>query len=321
MDQVKQNEMQVERAITNPTTSPMSVITLEELRNRRIVTTPLDVPLYSTLRGRARRVGQINHEWNEATLSASFTASKYSNGTISGLTGGASTPTRKNNHVMQVGAIAKVSGIVGATTVTGDNGGGAMEIELNDKYNHLVRSIEYFLWNGVYATAQDEMDGIATLVTTAVDNSAGGGSPVVLDINSVDLAIAQMADAGLTPTALYCDYIVAQRISKFASDRVTYQNTTEAMNGVGSRAFMYASPFGFTVQVKPIRSTFLPADSAYLLDETKINLVYMGDAVEMSEPLAKTDDGDSVLLKSYVGLEVINASAHRVLTNVDNVLA
>ena len=81
MDQVKQNEMQVERAITNPTTSPMSVITLEELRNRRIVTTPLDVPLYSTLRGRARRVGQINHEWNEATLSASFTASKYSNGT------------------------------------------------------------------------------------------------------------------------------------------------------------------------------------------------------------------------------------------------
>jgi len=318
---VQEQEVKVQRALLDPSASAVTTITLEDLKRNRVVVTPTDTPLYSAIKGRTRRVTQQDFGWNESTLNSTFSANKYTNGNTSSLASiSGSTPARKGNHIMSIGTIAKVSGIVDATTVTDDNGGGAMEVELNDKYALLVRSIEYFLWRGDNGTNADEMDGISQIVTTAVQNNGGAGN-APLDVNSLDLAIVQMYNAGLSPSAFYCSPFVAQRVASFASGRVKYNDTVEAMNGIGQKAFMYASPFGYVVEVKPTRAEFLPASSAYLLDESKIRLCYMGTQVEQSEPLAKIDDTASVLMKAYVSVEVQNATAHRVITEVSNDLA
>lgn len=321
LNNVNDQEVKVQRALLDPTASAVTTISLEDLKAQRVVVTPTDTPLYSSISRRARQVTNQHFSWNESTLNSTFTANKYTNGNTSSLAAiSGSTPSKKGNYIMSIGTVAKVSGIVDATRVTDDNGGGSMEVELNDKYALLVRTIEYFLWKGDHTTNADEMDGIASIVTTAVQNNGGGGD-APLDVNSLDLAIVQMYNAGLSPSALYCSPFVAQRIASFASGRVQYNDTVQAMNGIGQKAFMYASPFGYVIQVKPTRSDFLPASTAYLLDESKIRLCYMGSAVEQTERLAKIDDTTSVLMKAYVSIEVQNKTAHRAIEEVSNDLA
>jgi hypothetical protein len=213
---------------------------------------------------------------------------------------------------MAYAEIARVGGLAQAIDTIDGN---AMVLETRQKYQQLCRGIEYYLWNGDHGGSSDETNGVVTLVTTSVANGN-----VALQENILQTAIVQAIDEGIIPDTLFASPVVCYRVANLSEDRISYDNTVEAQGGVGQRAFFYSTPFGYTVKVQPVRTVFLPSGTAYVVDSTLLTLRYAGEDVISSKPLAESNDGMAVLMKSYFGLELKNADAHRVITQISEAL-
>lgn len=319
---VASTEEQVSRAITDPKVTPFSdKYSIQELQRLQLITTPKDTPLLSLLlaKGSVRSMSWL-FEWNEATLNTTFSDALYDGFDTSGLSGANGTVSRKSNHIMALAQVAKVGGLaLSFETVEGD----AMRLEIQSKYLQLLRAMEYYLWNGSFAGDNKQTDGVATLVTTAVDNNPTVAVPTpALDETIFGTAIVSVVDAGQIPTHAFCEPIVAQRIANFAKNRVQYFNTVEANGGIGMAGFTYMTPFGYPIQVVPVRSSFIPTGHVYVLDMDVVTLRHSGaNVVDSKQASVGLNDGQAVLFTSYIGLELKNKTAHRVITNVGLSLA
>lgn len=306
----------VSKAITDPKTTPMTdKFSIQELQSANYITTPIDTPLLNLLLKKGSvRSGNYLFEWTESVLSSDFTSAIYDGYTTTGISQANGASTRKGNYLSAVGQIAVVSGM---TKELDTIEGNPMRLEVQQKYLHLMRCMEYLLWKGNHTTSNLQTNGVEVLVTTAVDNTSG-----VLKQNSLDSAIVQAVDAGIMPTHIFCSPNDAQVIAGFAKNRIFYTNTVDAGNGIGKQALMYVSPFGLTLEVTPVRDVYKTTATIYVLDMTLVTLRHAGASVVQSQQLsAGMLDGEAVLFKSYLGLELKNADAHRVITNVAQVLA
>lgn len=302
-------EQTVSRAFLDPAATPISdVYNIEELQSLELITTPKDTPLVNQLLSGAVHSGNMLFEWVETTLPATLTNGKYDGYDVSTINEGNATPATKSNHLMAVGQIARVSGLVNALNVVNGN---AMLTALQQRYIQLLRMMEYYLWNGDYSDANDETDGIVELVTTAIAN--GGG---VIQEAILQAAITGCVTDGIDPDTAYCSFLIAYAIANMAEDRIRYDSVNTATNGIGQQAFYYMSPFGYNIRIQPVRPTFIPTGTVYVMDSSLMTLRYTGDAVVTAKPLAEANDGQAILLRAWFGLELKDAASHRVITGV-----
>ncbi len=315
-----QNQEQVgedlERSMTLVGTSPVPTYSIRELRALELVKTPLDVPLFTMLTAspeKMAKTGNRYYEWLETELSNNFAGAVGDGYDLSNITETGGTPTTKGNYCMAIYQIARVGGMVEETNMVG---GDAMLVETSHKYAQLIRAIEYFLWNGNHTSDVNHTDGLVTLITNSVPN--GGGALVEAVLQT---AIVTAVDNGINPDTVFCLPIHAQRIASFSSNRIRYNDTTEAEGGIGQRSFRYNTPFGYTLNVQPVRSTFLPTGKVYIVDSSMMRLRYMGNDLIKSRLLPETNDGTAVLLKSYVGLELSCAEKAVAITGVASTVA
>lgn len=312
MSEIIENEVQeVERALTNVATSPLQdIYDIEELERRSILTTPADVPVFSFLRGSATKSINRTFEWDEiATNNTTLTDGKYGGYTPPSDNQGS--PARLSNNLMAYGQVARVSNFAQALEYVD---GTALNLELQQKYNRLVRGIEYYFWNGD-KTGGDETDGIVTLVTNSVAN--GGGALVETVLQQ---AIVNVFENGGTVTHIFARPTVCQRIANFVQNRVHY-NDNRGDGGISKRAFTYLSPFGVDIMVVPVRPEFIPSGAVYCLDMEYLKMRYAGSSVLMNTDLGEINDGKATLLKSYFGLELKAKNLYHIkITGVANSL-
>lgn len=308
-----QNEL--ERAMTDVSATPFTTYSIRELKSMELVRTPVDVPLFTMLTSdpkKMARAGARYFEWLETELSSNFAGAVGDGYDLSAISETGGTPTTKGNYLMALYQIARVGGMVEELDTVG---GDAMLVETAHKYAQLIRAIEYFLWNGNHTTDPNHTDGLATLVTTSIPN--GGGALVEAILQT---AIVTAIDNGLNPDTVFCLPIHAQRIASFSSNRIAYNNTVEAEGGIGQKAFKYNTPFGYTLNIQPVRSVFLSTGKVYVIDSSMLRLRHAGDDLIKSRPLPETNDGTAVLMKAYCGLELNASDKHIVITGVSNAL-
>jgi hypothetical protein len=301
-----------QRALTNPATTPFTTYSIEELKSTSVITTPKSTPLTNALRDRARPTKSLIFEWNEVTTQTNHTLAKYDGFNAPSDVQG--TPVRKNNRVMPIATVAKVSKFTQSFEST-DNS--AMENELKQKYIDVNKALEYYLWNGDQAVTGTiaETDGIVKLVTTAVAN--GGGA--ILQ-SSIDTAILQIARAGGEATHIFANHVKAQRIARFTDSSIQQQLRT-ANNGVGASALIYLNPFGEQVQVVPVYDEFLPTGSVYVLDMNQIAIRHTEASLVNMDDLGLVVHGQAKIFYSFFGLEVVGADKyHRVITGCADTL-
>lgn len=307
---VKLSDEEILRALTDPTTTPFTTYDIEELERTSLITTPRFTPLFDALRGTARRSRSWKFEWNEVTTQTNHTLTKYNGYTAPADAQG--TPTRKSNYIMPVATVPKVSRFAQSFETTDSD---AMQNELEQKYIDLTKGIEYYLWNGVAGNgASGETDGLITLVTTSVSNA---GSASALNEAKLQEAIVQCYAEGAVPTHIFATPTVAQRIANFVDNKVQFVSNDIATNGLGINAFMYKSPFGFNIRVQPVLEEFLSTGNVFVMDMSKLNLMYSSPNVLSSEPLGITQHGEASILYSFFGLKLKGATTHhRKITNV-----
>lgn len=301
-------EETVSRAITDPTTTPFTTYSIRELKDMELVTTPLDVPLFTMLAPKAAKSANIMFEWIESALSTNYAGGKYAGYDISGVAAAGATPTTNSNYLMAYAQIARVGGLVESLDTVDGN---AMLLETRHKYAQLIRGIEYYLWNGNHTSNADETNGLVTLVTTAVAN--GGGALLETSLQS---AIVAAVNNGLMPDTVFCSPVVAQRIANFSEDRIRYNNTTNAEGGIGMSAFRYNSPFGYSINVVAVRTSFIPTGKVYVIDSSLVRMRYSGADVIQSQKLPESNDGSAILMKSYFGIEISQKADHIVITGL-----
>ena len=311
------------RAMTDPTASPFTVYTIQELEDSTIITTPNApefTPMLTMLRGRAVASDSIKFEWNESPTDAVFSGSLYDGYTADA--NQTSVPVRKDNYIMPLRRIAKVSKFLNSFKLTDVN---AMKNELRDRLIELKRSIEYYIWNGSRAitTPIQQTDGIKAVVLTAISNKTvnGTGVPQELQEKVLQDSIAQVYATGNSPTLIACTPIVASRIANFSRDNMTVRPMDQ--NGIRSTAFTYLSAFGFELKVVPVLDEFVGngtlTGDVFVLDESLISLripVGVNDVIN-SDEMGLVQHGISAILYSYMGVEVKKALiAHRKITDV-----
>lgn len=309
-------EEQVERSLTNVNASPMNnLYNLQDLQKLEFIKTPKDTPLFKMLMDKgAVQARSIHFEWDEAILDPLFSSALYDGYTYNSSAEANSTVNRGENWISALHRVARVSGLAQSVETVDGN---AMNIQTRHQYMNLIRAIEYYLWNGDHTASVLQMNGVVTLVTTAIAN--GGG--VLLEAKLQE-AIIQMIDEGLEPTDVFASPVVCYVIANYSEKRIRYDSVDSVQGGTGARAFFYNTPFGYTVKVNPVRTTFIPTGTVYVLDMECATLRHTTDNVINSKPVGTNAvDGMAVAFTAYVSLELKAKEKHRVITGVAEALA
>jgi hypothetical protein len=303
----------VQRALTDPTTTPFTTYDVEELQKAGLITTPVDTPLTNILRNRTGKSMSWLFEWNETEIQSNLTYTKYDGYTLP--TDRQGSPSRKSNYIMPLATVAKVSRFTNSFVTTDEN---AMNNEMVQKNLDLNRGIEYYLWNGdsTVTGGATETNGIISLVTSSVDN---GGS--ALSETSLQTAILQISANNGRPDLIFGDYTQAMRIANFAEDRISSATVNNVEGGISDSAMFYNSPFGTRLRVIPVLNAYMPTGKVYVLDSSKMRLRHTMNSLINYENVSITQHGDAVAIFSFMGLELKGATNyHRVITNVANSL-
>ena len=291
----------------------------EDLSDLITMVTPKDVPLFSRL---ARSTATaLTHEWTETVNTETFTNSAYADGSAPSAT--TNTHNRKSNKVMSIGRRAQATELLERTNTVGKRSAGltAFEREVEEKMIDVMRAIEYYIYNGdVVNTSPQEMDGLLKWMTTANGCNVVANGGGVLQQTKLDEALSAAFDGGGSPDMIIANPIVAQRIANFTSDKVRFV-PGGGPGGLGKQAFQYLSPFGYDLEVVPVRSSFLPTGNVLILDSSKISLAFLSNGIEMKELAVSNDSVADRLIKAYLTLEFRCAPHHSKIQNVSAALA
>jgi len=291
----------------------------EDLSDLITLVTPKDVPLFSRL---ARRTATaLTHEWTETVNAATLSDAAYADGDAPASTTNAH--NRKFNKVMSIGRRAQATELLNRTNTVGKQSAGltAFEREVEEKMIDVMRAIEYYIYNGDIAnTSPQEMNGLLNWMTTGNGCNVVANGGGVLQQTKLDEALSAAFDGGGSPDLIIASPIVAQRIANFTLDKVRFA-PAGGPGGLGKQAFQYLSPFGYDLEVVPVRSSFLPTGNVLILDSSKIALAFLSTGIEMKELAVSNDSVADRLIKAYLTLEFRAAPHHARLTGVQSALA
>ncbi len=317
MSELAKKEEALLRALT---TSNFSTSIHEDLSDLVTMITPKDVPLFSRL-GRTT-ASALTHEWTEDTNTTTFTDSIYADGGAP--SDNTFTTVRRSNKITSIGRIARATELLVATNTVGKSlGQDAYAREVEHKMKDLIRAVEYWLWNGdVSQTSPQQMDGVINTLLSGSNAVSNSGSAAALVEAKLQEAITACYNAGGNPTAVYCNPTVAQRIANFNADKIRFL-PGGGPGGQGQGTFSYMSPFGYTLEVVPVRGDFLPSGKVYVLDESQIQVAELGGlGIRMKElSIGSADIVANRLIKFYGTLELRAKPFHAVISNVANVLS
>lgn len=316
MSDLSKKEELLLRALNTTTNDP---IQHEDLSDLITLITPKDTPLFSRL-GRVT-ADALTHEWVEDTLSASFAASAYADG--SAPAANTFTAGRKSNKIMSIGRVASATELVQAVNTVGKSRGlDAFARELERKMLDVIRSCEYWAWNGDSAqTSPQQMMGLITGLSTGSNTVVNSGSAAALVEAKLQEAILACYSYGGSPTAIYCSPMVAQRISNLNADKVRYVGAGGGPGGVSSLAMRYLSPLGYDLEVVPVRGDFLPSGTVYVLDESQIKWADLRGISMKTLSDGGNDVVENRLIRTYTTLETRAKLHHCRLTNVSEALS
>ena len=312
MSELSKKEEALLRALS---TTNFSDSIREDLSDLVTLITPKDVPLFSRL-GRTKATA-LTHEWTEDSLTSTFTDSVYADG--SAPSANTFTNTRRNNAIMSIGRRASASELLNAVNTVGATEAFAREVER--KMVDTIRAIEYWLWNGSIAqTSPQQMAGVIELLGTGSNTVSNAGPAAALVEAKLQEAISTIYTYGGNPSAVYCSPIVAQRIAAFNADKVRFVEGSGA-GGQNKGSFRYLSPFGYDLEVVPVRGDFLPSGTVYVLDEAQIKIADLRPIHMKELSIGSTDIVADRLIKCYSTLELRAKLHHCRITNVSNALS
>jgi hypothetical protein len=290
----------------------------EDLSDVVTYVTPTTCPL-------TRRLGRVDatallHEWTEEALDGTLSSAAYADGSAPAANAGS--VARLSNKIMSIGRRASASELLNATNTVGKrNGMDAFAREVEAKLRDAMRAQEYFAWNGdVTQTSPQQMQGVVAFMASGTNLVVNSGSAAVLAEVKLQEAITASYAGGGEPTAIYCTPLVAQRIASFGEDKIRYVQGGGA-GGQGQGSFKYLSPFGYELDVVPVRGDFLGSGSVYVLDEKYIKFADLNGGWKMKELAVTGDVVADRLIKIYTTLEFKYKLAHSRISNVLSVLA
>jgi hypothetical protein len=233
----------------------------------------------------------------------------------------ANTGAARDNKVMQIGRIAVATEFLNAMNTLGKSSGmDAFALEMEEKVVNVLRDIEYYIFKGDRTnTAPQEMDGLLTQAVN-FNQVANAGSAAVLDEAKLQEALVTTYNQGGTPDTILCTPIVAQRIANFNTSKVLYP-VGGAPGGQNESTFKYISPFGYSLDVVPIRPDFLPSGQVLVLTQDRIKLSWLSNGVEIKDLPIVGDDVARKLIKAYLTLELRAYKHHAKITNVKDALS
>jgi len=315
MSELSKKEEALLRALN---TTNMADSIHEDLSDVVTYVTPTTCPL-------TRRLGRVEatallHEWTEEALDATLSTAAYADGSAPAANAGS--VSRLSNKIMSIGRRASASELLNATNTVGKrNGMDAFAREVEAKLRDALRAQEYFAWNGdVTQTSPQQLQGIINFMASGTNSVSNSGSAAVLAEVKLQEAITAAYAGGGEPTAIYCTPIVAQRIAAFGQDQIRYAPGGGA-GGQGQGTFKYLSPFGYELDVVPVRGDFLPSGTVYILDEKYIKFADLNGGWKMKELAVTTDTVADRLIKIYTTLEFKHKLSHAKVVNVSNALS
>jgi hypothetical protein len=297
-------------------TTNMATSIHEDLSDVVTYVTPTTCPL-------TRRLGRVDatallHEWTEEALDSTLSTAAYADAGAPAANAGSI--SRLSNKIMSIGRRASASELLNATNTVGKrNGMDAFAREVEAKLRDALRAQEYFAWNGdVTQTSPQQMNGVIQFMASGT-NSVANGASALAELKLQEAITAAYAGGG-EPTAIYCSPLVAQRIVNFTADKLRF-SPGGGPGGQNSGAMKYLSPFGYELDVVPVRGDYLPSGTVYILDEKYIKFADLNGGWKMKELAITSDVVADRLIKIYTTLELKYKLAHSKVTGVSNVLS
>lgn len=295
-------------------TSNTTALQKEDLSELLTLVTPVDVKL--TPRLGAVQVTALTHEWVESELDSTISHGKYTEGDLPSDNAGAF--GRKSNYVMALGKVAKVTGLlqqVAIVTASEGKVADAFANEITNKMQDLIRTIEYYFWNGDHTANVDEMNGVLTFIPAGQKVNMASAA---LTEPKLREALKLCYAGGGVPSAIYCRSGVAIQIANFSEGKVQYVvnvNEDAVLHG-GHKVMKYLSPLGTVMDVIPVRDEFLPSGNVVILQEEDLKKGWLSDDI-MVEDIQLGKDNMAKLLKAYLTLEMRAPKHHALIYNVD----
>ncbi len=281
---------------------------------------PTETPFMSSI-GKTKATA-VYHEWQTDSLAAATTANAAVEGADA--TSATLSPTvRLGNYTQIVQKTVQVSGTLDAVNKAGRKSEKAYQLAKASQ--EIKRDLETIMLSnqgrdaGSSNSTPRKMASLLSWIKTNTDAGSGGADPTTIGVSTrtdgtqrtftetlLKTVVAEVFNAGGTPSVLMVGALGKQKVSSFAGIGATRFNVTGAKpSTIIGAADIYVSDFG-NMSVVPNR--FMRARDALILDPEYAAVAYLRPF--QTNELAKAGDSDKTQILVECTLEVKNEAAH-----------
>ncbi len=281
---------------------------------------PTETPFMSSI-GKTKATA-VYHEWQTDSLDAATTA----NAAVEGADASDATlspTTRLGNYTQILQKTIKVSGTLDTVNKAGRKSEKAYQLAKASQ--EIKRDLETIMLSnqgrdaGSSNSTPRKMASLLSWIKTNTDAGSGGADPTTIGVSTrtdgtqrtftetlLKTVVAEVFNAGGTPSVLMVGALGKQKVSSFAGIGATRFNVTGAKpSTIIGAADIYVSDFG-NMSVVPNR--FMRARDALILDPEYAAVAYLRPF--QTNELAKAGDSDKTQILVECTLEVKNEAAH-----------
>ena len=281
---------------------------------------PTETPFMSSI-GKTKATA-VYHEWQTDSLAAATTA----NAAVEGADASDATlspTTRLGNYTQILQKTIKVSGTLDTVNKAGRKSEKAYQLAKASQ--EIKRDLETIMLSnqgrdaGSSNSTPRKMASLLSWIKTNTDAGSGGADPTTIGVSTrtdgtqrtftetlLKTVVAEVFNAGGTPSVLMVGALGKQKVSSFAGIGATRFNVTGAKpSTIIGAADIYVSDFG-NMSVVPNR--FMRARDALILDPEYAAVAYLRPF--QTNELAKAGDSDKTQILVECTLEVKNEAAH-----------
>ncbi len=288
---------------------------------------PTETPFMSSI-GKTKATA-VYHEWQTDTLAAATTA----NAAVEGADASDATlsPTvRLGNYTQILQKTIKVSGTLDTVNKAGRKSEKAYQLAKASQ--EIKRDLETIMLSnqgrdaGSSNSTPRKMASLLSWIKTNTDAGSVGADPTTIGVSTrtdgtqrtftetlLNTVVAEVFNAGGTPSVLMVGALGKQKVSSFAGIGATRFNVTGAKpSTIIGAADIYVSDFG-NMSVVPNR--FMRTRDALILDPEYAAVAYLRPF--QTNELAKAGDSDKTQILVECTLEVKNEAAHGIVADLD----
>jgi hypothetical protein len=288
---------------------------------------PTETPFQSSI-GKTKATA-VYHEWQTDSLAAATTANAAVEGADA--SDATLTPTvRLGNYTQILQKTIKVSGTLDTVNKAGRKSEKAYQLAKASQ--ELKRDLETILLAnqgrdaGSSNSTARKMGGLLSWIKTNSSAQTNGAAPTTIGVSTrtdgntrtftetlLKTVVANVFDAGGTPSVLMVGSAGKQKVSSFAGIGATRFNVTgNKPSTIIGAADIYVSDFG-NISVVPNR--FMRTRDALLIDPEYAAVAYLRPF--QTNELAKAGDADKTQILVECTLEVKNEAAHGIVADLD----